>query len=587
MNLVELLFKSVKEHSARECICFKRSGEYQAVTYGELWETILQLRSGLSALGVKAGDKVAILSGNCPEWVVCDFALLALGAVVVPVYPTLADGQVAYILQNSDVSFVFVEDARQLDKIKNYGTEQLKHIILLHDDVTTTDGRISSYTRVLTSGHLEESVDLGMIPEDQLATIVHTAGTSGTPRGVMLSHKNLVSNVQASLSVFPIQVTDITLSYLPLSHIFARTVEEFAMLFTGATVAYAEGIDTIQEDLKQVRPTIFVTVPRLLEKVYTRIDTRLAKSPPVIRSIVRRDLTNPHRSGLASRVADWLVYRKVRQGFGGRVRFIVSGGAGLSVDIARFYNRAGIPIFEGYGMTEAAPVITVNTIEAHRPGTVGIPIPGVEVRLAEDGELLVRGPNVMLGYYKDPAETSLTMTSDGWLRTGDIAAIDTDGYVKIVERKKNILVLSTGKNVAPSPIEKAIALSAFIAAAILVGDGRKYVTCLISPDYQAIRSLVERLGLSDNPDTWIHDASFRHFIAAEIATAVQGFAPFEQPKRAALLPAELTVEEGDLTPKLEVRTKFVRAKYAHIIESMYKGNDYIPIEWEQQTPAPE
>lgn len=585
MNLVELLEGSVTRYGDKVAMQYKYGGEWQSLTYQQLWQHISEFAAGLAAQGVKPGDKVAILSENCPEWVIADFAILGLGAVTVPIYPTVPADQIGFILQNADVTMAIVENAEQLQKVEQVWPEQLMRAIVISGRVSAVDRTVLSFSDVLQNGRALNTPgkpsalsNFRNIPDDSLATIVHTSGTSGLPKGVMLSHRNIVTNVKAALQVLPVEATDLTLSYLPLSHIFERTVEEFALLSTGATVCYSEGIDKIQENLVEICPTILISVPRLLEKVYSKVQGQLEDAPKAIKGILNKGIQGERNTGMAYRLVDRLVFKKLRAGLGGRVRAVVSGGAGLSGEIARFYTKAGIPVYEGYGMTEAAPVIAANPFGQSRPGTVGRAVPGVEVRTAEDGELLVRGPNVMMGYYKQDDETKKTISEDGWLHTGDIAEIEPDGYIRIVDRKKNILVLATGKNVAPFPIENAISLSPYISEAILVGDGLKYVSALIVPDFEALKPMAESLGLGGDTATWVVRPEIRSLMQREVVKAVGKFAPFEQPKRIALLPHELTVEGGDITPSLKVKMKVIRQKYGHVIEAMYKGQDFIPVE---------
>lgn len=585
MNLVQLLESSVAKYGDKEAMRYKSDGSWLSITYQQLWDDITRFANGLRVNGVKAGDKVAILSENCPEWVVADFAILALGAVTVPIYPTVPADQVGFILENADVTVAVVENAEQLQKLQKVRPQSLGRVIVIRGAIPTAgesqagDETLTTFSDVLHAGHQSTSpIDLRAIDDEQLATIVHTSGTSGVPKGVMLSHRNIVSNVQSSLTLLPVEATDVSLSYLPLSHIFERTVEEFALLSTGATVCYSEGIDKIQENLAEVRPTVLVSVPRLLEKVYSKVQGQLEHAPKPLRKVLAAGIKSEKTSGMTYRLVDWFVFKKLRAGLGGRVRAVVSGGAGLAGEIARFYNKAAIPVYEGYGMTETAPVIAANPFGDSRPGTVGRAVPGVEVRTAEDGELLVRGPNVMMGYYKQDKETAKTVGSDGWLHTGDIAEIAQDGYIKIVDRKKNILVLATGKNVAPFPIENAISLSPYISEAILVGDGLKYISALVGPDFEALQPMAASLDLPADTAQWVQHPKVRDLMQHEVTKAVAKFAPFEQPKRIALLPHALTVEGGDITPSLKVRMKVIREKYGNLIDAIYAGTDFIPIE---------
>ncbi|GAX89103.1 AMP-dependent synthetase/ligase [Effusibacillus lacus] len=584
MNLVEMLHEAVRANPSKECLRNKQDGQWHSITYAEFWNEIQYFAIGLKSLGVKEGDKVGLLSNNCPQWAISDYAVLSLGAVVTPIYPTLPSPQVEFILRNADVEYLIVQDQTQLGKILQIWPDKLKCAILIQPETDCADecaDRILPFKDVLKLGMKQEGTlgrpDYAAIPESQLATIVHTSGTSGTPKGVMLSHSNITSNIRASLSCLPIHPTDIALSYLPLSHIFERTVGQYAILSSGATIAYAESIETIQVNLQEIRPTVFCTVPRLLEKVYARIHGRVEQSPKLIRKVLERGLANETRSGLAYRIVDRLIYEKVRQGLGGNLRFIVSGGAGLAADISEFFGKAGIDCYEGYGMTEASPVICTNPFGKLRRGTVGVPIPGVEIKLAEDGELLVRGPNVMMGYYKNPEETAKTITPDGWLQTGDIAEID-NGYVKIVDRKKNIIVLATGKNVAPWPVENSISLSPYISQTVLIGDKRQYVTCLIVPDFLALKSVADELQLGDDQGKWVSHPKIRELLRQEVIKYSEPFADFEKPKRAVILSNELTLEGEELTPTMKVRNKTVLQKYGHLIEEMYNGTNYVPIQ---------
>lgn len=580
MNLVQLLQQSVLENPAKECLRYKVNGQYTSMTYGQVWDQVMHFAVGLQAFGVKPDDKVAILSTNCPEWTISDYAILSLQAVVTPIYPTLPANQVEFILDNADVSYVIVQDAEQFSKIQQYGFDRLKRVIIMGDYPVLRGGNVLLFQDVLAIGKQQEQSlgrpDIDNIPGDRLATIVHTSGTSGNPKGVMLSHNNIVSNIFASLSYLPVEPTDLTLSYLPLSHIFERTVGQYAVLSSGATIAFAESIATIQDDLKTVQPTVFVTVPRLLEKVYSKIIMNLESAPSILRGTLQKGIADRTGQSFAYRMVDRLVYKKVRAGLGGRVRAVVSGGAGLALNINEFFTAAGIPVYEGYGMTETAPVICTNPMNRSKPGMVGRPVPGVEIRIAEDGELLVKGPNVMLGYYKAPEETAKTMDEDGWLHTGDIAEMH-QGYVKIVDRKKNILVLATGKNVAPWPIENAISLSPYISEAILLGDGRNYVTALIGVDYEGLKDWAKEQGLADSRAEWLQSPALRRLIAQEVRKQTADFAGFEQPKRISLLQNELTQENGELTPSLKVRNKVIREKYGALIEAMYDGTNYIPV----------
>jgi long-chain acyl-CoA synthetase len=592
MNLVESLYNAVTMYPDKDCVLVKRNGAYEPITYANFWQAVLRLAYGLKACGIRKSEKVAILANSCPEWAISDYAILALGGVVVPIYPTVPGSQAGFILQNAEVSCLIVENEQQLQKVMPVWPKTLRLVIMMRTDMQEPRVQIEQFSHVLELGQErmqasekmntemntdalphEDKIDFRSIPEETLATIVHTSGTSGQPKGVMLSHKNIYSNIQACQKIFPIQPSDVSLSFLPLSHILERTVGQFTLLASGAAIAYAEGIDTIQQNLLEVKPSVLITVPRMLEKVYANVQAQIQHAPSLVRSVLKRGLDG--NAGLAFRLVDWMVYRKLRKGMGGRIRVIVSGGASLSSEIAHFYVRAGLPVHEGYGMTESSPVITANRFGANRPGTVGECIPGCEIRLAEDGELLVKGPNVMMGYYNAPEETGKVLL-DGWLRTGDIAEI-VDGYVRIIDRKKNILVLATGKNVAPQPIENAILTSPYISTAVVIGDGRKYVTCLLVPNFEGLQDVAWRSGLTQDPDEWVKHPAVQQAIAQEVVRTTQAFAAFERPKRAVLLRNQFSLETGELTPTLKVKNKMILEKFGIEIENMYKGIDYVPI----------
>lgn len=576
MNVVQLLHASVVRDPSHACLKFKRDGQYETLTYAEVWQRILRFASALQHLGVQPGDSVAIMAETSPAWMICDFAILSLGAVVVPVYPSLPPAEAAYILQNADAAYFIADHAAMVADLEGAWPHSLRAVIVLNGDTTASSKPVYEFSSLLeddTYSPVDPAV-IDRIPTDSLATIVHTSGTSGRPKGVMLSHRNITSNLEACLAVTPVHRDDVTLSYLPLSHILERTVGHYCVLTAGATIAYAEGIEHIQENLREVSPTLLVTVPRLLEKVYTGIQQKVERAPRPIRHLLR---SSARHSPLRRTLANALVYTKLRAGFGGRMRGIISGGAGLAQSIAAFYQEAGIPVCEGYGMTETAPVIAVNRLDDIHPGTVGRPLPNVEVLLAADGELLVRGPNVMRGYYHDPLSTDEAIDREGWLHTGDIAAIE-GGYVRIVERKKHLIVLATGKNVSPFPIENAISLSPYIAEAVLVGDERKYVTCLLVPDFAALSSKASQSGLGESDfSNWLNHPDIRRLLQREVQTAVAQFTEFERPKRALLIASPFSLDSGELTPTLKVKAKLVTQKYQTAIDQMYEGIGYLDI----------
>lgn len=577
MNVVQLLRASVVRNPQHPCLRFKVEGAYRDWTYQEVWDEIAKFAGNLKERGIEPGDKVAIMAESSQKWTVCDFAIMAVGAVVVPIYPSVTPQQATFILRNADVKCLVVGTWDLAMKLEGYLPDLVQFVVLLDGSIQPYPVPVELFSEI--QAQTPPPFNVGSIDDvtaDVTATIVHTSGTSGTPKGVILSHGNLTSNIEACLSVLTVEPHDVTLSYLPLSHIFERTVGHFCLLTAGGTIAYAESLDTIQQDMAQIRPTVLVTVPRLLEKVYAGILQKIEDRPQSLSRFLSACLDAPVGSWKYG-VANRLVYRKLRSGLGGNLRAVVSGGAGLSGQISVFYQKAGIPVCEGYGMTETAPVIAVNPLDSIKPGMVGKPIPNVDIKIADDGELLVKGPSVMSGYYGNEEATAETIDAKGWLHTGDIAEL-VDGYIRIVERKKNLLVLVTGKNVAPYPIENAITLSPFILEAVLVGDQRKYVAALIVPDFEAIQSKFSLPASSDDGARVLHtNLDVRRLLQQEIQQAVAGFADFERPKRAAILSAPFSIEGGDLTPTLKVKAKVVLQKYRREIEAMYEGIRYLDI----------
>lgn len=585
-NLVEMLHRTVKRYPHKNALLWKEDGHYRGWSYTQLWETIRHMAFGLRSLGVRSGSKVAICSTNGPHWLVSDFAIMSLGAVSVPIYPTLTGKQIRFILENADVEAVIMETPEMVDRIDEW-PDLVRFVIVVKG--RSTHPLATTFSAVLERGE-SESVNVDrwgwqQLKRDDLATIVHTSGTTGNPKGVMLSHGNLLTNVEEIQYCVPVSSRDTSLSFLPLSHIFERTCGQFVPIAVGATIAYAENMDTIPQNLLEVKPTVLISVPRLYEKMHQRIQDRVENGSVLQRRIFQWALrVSEERLNGTNGEHGWpipvslerkyltarkLVFSKIHAQTGGRLRMLVSGGAALDPNVARFFALIGLPIIEGYGMTECSPVIACNPLVHPKPGTVGKPLPQTEVRLAEDGELVVKSPSVMMGYYRQPEETAQTM-KNGWLSTGDIAEIDEEGYIRIVDRKKNILVLSTGKNVAPQPIENALCSSRYIQQAVLVGHRRKFVSALIVPDFENIRPIAEKWGAHTEEEI-AQAPGTRELIEQEIQRLTTDFAPFERPKKFALLPRPFTLEAGELTPTLKVRTKQVEQRYASLIAGLYEN----------------
>jgi len=595
-NLLDMVRRTVDRHSEKTALMWKEGGVYRSITYREMWEQVRQAAAGLSVTGVRAGDKVAILSENNTMWPVTDLAVASLGAVSVPIYPTLPAEQVTYILNQADCHVAVVENETQLQKVQKSETGARQIVVIKPDQGFMAADGILSFGQLLELGqsHPLEGWDdhWSRIGRDQLFTIIYTSGTTGRPKGVMLTHGNILSNIEGvQFWCIEARPDDVFLSYLPLSHIFERMAGQFVPLSVGAVIAYAESIHTIEENLREVRPTVMTSVPRLFEKVHARVQEVINAAPPVVRKIFDWAIRIGYRRyehylkcsldelvlhgslppGLKFqwKIAERLVYRKVKSRFGGRIRGMISGGAPLNPEIARFFWSLNLPVMEGYGLTESSPVIAVNPIARAKIGTVGKPLPNVEVRLAEDGEVLVKGPNVMRGYYKNPEATD-EQIRDGWLHTGDLGEWDEEGYLRIIDRKKNLIILSTGKNLAPQPVENAINNSPYIAQSVLIGHGRKYVIALVVPDFENLEPWARKQGWpTESREALVRRAEVKELLQREVQRLTAGFASYEQPKKVLVAEKEWTVEDGELTPTLKVRVKEIEKRYREAIDRAY------------------
>jgi len=592
-TLGDLFYHSVDTYGKPDHLRYKKEGSWRNVSSAELRTAVEELSMGLRALGVEKGDKVAILSENRPEWAMADLATLCAGAADVPVYATLTPPQVAYILNDSQSKVCFVSNAAQAGKLGQV-KDQLKTVRqLIRMDEAPIPGTLS-FAEVREKGRAALLQDPQAVrrrageagPED-LATLIYTSGTTGDPKGVMLTHSNLVSNVLASAQAFPqLGRDDVCLSFLPLCHSFERTAGHNFMLYAGATIAYAESVEAVPQNMQEVRPTLMSSVPRLYEKMYARVNEKVAGDPPLRQKIFRwalgigreafRHKVDRTSAGpllaLEHKIADLLVFRKIKERTGGRLKLFVSGGAPLAREIAEFFGAAGLLICEGYGLTETSPVITVNRPEWIKPGTVGIPLEGVEVKIAEDGEILTRGPHVMKGYFGKPEATAEAIDKDGWFHTGDIGVLDKDGFLVITDRKKDILVTSGGKNIAPQPIENRLKTNPFFAEVVMIGNRRNFAAALVVPNFETLGKWAKEKGVADGSreDLVVRPEVVAHYQKL-VADLLPDLAQFEKIKRVALLPRELTLEAGELTPTLKVKRRVVEEKYKSLIDQMYQG----------------
>lgn len=593
-TIIQMVDARAAKYGDRTVMQSKKAGSWVDVSWGRLATVYKDVARGLIQLGLGKGDSIAILSENRPEWAFADLGIYATEGVVVPLYWTLTPSQIRYILKDCEAKAIFVSNEEYLDRILKI-REDLPDLrtVILFDPIpsrTLPEG-VMLLDELLALGHdaprevwemLGRSIAGGR--SSDLATVIYTSGTTGEPKGVVLTHDNFLSNVRGVLQVIEVSESDSCLSFLPLSHVFER-IALYLFLFVGGLIHYAESIDTVVDNMSEVHPTILVSVPRIYEKAFGRILDRVRASSFIRRMIFaaclrigskvsqRLQAGQPVEGVLASghRIADKLVFAKLRATFGGRIRLMISGGAPLNKNIAEFFHAAGLLILEGYGLTETSPVISANFVDSLRFGTVGHPIPGVEVKIAEDGEILARGPNIMVGYYNRPEETAEAIDPDGWFHTGDIGHIDDDGFLVITDRKKAIIVTAGGKNVAPAGIENALSADKFINQAFAYGDARKFISALIVPDWERVEKYAEehkvkyktRAELCDHP-------VITGLIQKRIDAALEEFAPFERVKKFKILEQEFSQEDGEVTPTLKLKRNEITRKYWKELDSLYE-----------------
>ncbi len=556
-----------------------------ALTRRQVADAVRRGAGALARAGLARGDRAAILAPNRVEWALADWSCLCAGVADVPIYSTLPAAQVAFILRDSGAALVFVSDAEQRDKARAAIRETGREIPIVVFDADAADEGAVSWDDFLAGG---ESPDAAAFedearrarPED-LATLIYTSGTTGTPKGVMLTHNNITSNIQATQRLLEMDASDSSLSFLPLSHSLQRMVD-YLFFVSGARVAHGS-IESVATDMKRLRPTILVSVPRLYEKVYQRVldasgvrGKLVAWAASVARRTARcreEGAALPPGLRLQRAVADRLVFSKLRAGVGGRLRFFVSGGAALAPEINRFFLGAGITILEGYGLSETSPVTNVNTLEEFRIGTVGRPVPGTEIRIDDDGEILIRGPQVMKGYYGLDEKTRATITDDGWLRTGDIGELSRDGFLTITDRKKDLIKTSGGKYVAPQAIENLLKKNPFVDQAVVIGEGRKFCAVLVVPAFERLEGWARETGLDPSDrGALLADESCQRLLRDELAGEMGDLASFETPKKIGLIAEDFTVENGILTPTQKVKRAVVAERYDALIESFYRAD---------------
>jgi long-chain acyl-CoA synthetase len=629
-TLAEMFEHTARLHPKTDALNYKRNGAWHSISSASMIERGRHIALGLHAQGLRRGDRVALLSENCPEWTLTDAGCLFAGVIDVPIYSTLTPQQVAYILKDSGARILFISNRDKLDQMKDVLKEcaEIERVIIFdvasiavpneqtlnanaptHNTKTPTQNTETQTRNIETLTHNVETLTLRTLeargrelatvqpnlsdelmravqPED-LATIIYTSGTTGEPKGVMLTHANLVSNMIDSSCHLTFSNDDSALSVLPLSHVLER-LAMYMYIYHGMSVFYAESLEKLGDNFREVCPTVFIGVPRLFEKVYARIKERAAAEGELKASILAWAVATgklyaqhalnrqkiPTVLNLKYKLAERLVFSKWQAGLGGRIRLFISGGAALSDEIGYIFAGAGLPIVQGYGLTETSPVITAGRLEDNRIGTVGKPIPNVEVRIASDGEIETRGPNIMRGYYKKPDATRAVLSEDGWFKTGDIGTLDADGFLRITDRKKELFKTSGGKYIAPQPIEGMIKGSRFVNQVVLIGNGRKFPAALIVPDWEQLRAYATLKSINvQTPAELCQHPRIIDLFERQVAALTPGLAQYERVKRIGLLEHELTIEGGEMTPTLKVKRRVVDEKYRDVIDRLYEEAD--------------
>jgi len=591
-TLVDVFTEVARKHKRPDTLNYKKDGRWIQMSSGEMMKRAQSIAAGLHAIGVQPGDRVALLSESRVEWTLTDAGSIFARTIDVPIYPTLTPPQVRYILNDSGACVLFIENRAKFDELKEALGEcpEVKHVIFFEaEGVAPENGltlaQLEEKGRELEQrepGHIARAAE--QTKPDDLATIIYTSGTTGEPKGVMLTHSNLVSNLIDSGGHLEFGERDIALSVLPLSHVFERQAM-YMYLHEGMAVYFAESLQTIGPNLREVRPTILVGVPRIFEKIYARMRERAAEAGKLTSALMAWSISVARETAvymLAHRpippflklkhsIASKLVFEKWKRAFGGRIRLLVSGGAALPEELSYIYIGAGIPIVQGYGLTETSPVITTSQIEDNRVGTVGKAIPNVDIRIAEDGEIEVRGPNIMRGYYNKPEETSKVFTSDGWFKTGDVGMLDEDGFLRITDRKKELFKTSGGKYISPQPIEQAIKGSRFVNQVVLIGAERKFPAALIVPVWEQLESYCKLKGIQVNSRSELcRHPRILDLMQRQIDALTPNLAKYERIKKVALLENEFTQEGGELTPTLKVKRRVIDQKYRDVIERLYQ-----------------
>ena len=597
-TISEMFLSTTNEFSSKPLYYYKKNNDWISIKGSDVKATVRNLAAALRSIGVVESDKVAILSTNSPRWSMSDYGIICNGSVTVTVYPTLLSAQVEYILSNSDSKAVFVENQDQLKKVMevNDNIELMSHIIVMDDSLEESSDNLFNFTDFLNIGQEYENANgfsLSAISDklksDDLLTIIYTSGTTGNPKGVMLTHGNLISNVLATIKMADLKDTDkhSFLSFLPLSHVLERMAGHFTSFSIGATVYFAESIETVADNLVETSPTIVCSVPRLFEKMYNKIVDGLKTAPAVRRKIFEFGYNTGKQTAdvkdkskltgfnkIKFNIAKKLVYSKVKKKLGGNIQFFVSGGAPLSKEVAEFFSYLNITILEGYGLTETSPVLTSNVEDDYKFGTVGKPLFNVEIKIAEDGEILARGPNIMKGYYKNEEATRESIDSDGWLYTGDIGEFDSEGFLKITDRKKSLIVTSGGKNIAPAPLENALITSVYIEQVVAIGDKRNFISALIAPNFEALEGYLKGKGVEGlSSSEMVEHTLAKELFEEEVNSRMEPFPNYERIKKVKVIDRLFELERGEITPSLKIRRKAVSENFQNEIDAIYNSDN--------------
>lgn len=593
-TLAQIFADSVKKNASRPALRWKKNKEWREMSYADLERRVKEFAAALISWGIKKGDRVAIFAKNSPEWAIADWAHVTSGFVTVPIYDTLTGDKAAYILKDSGSKVVIVQGKEHLEKVRTVlkQLKDLKQIVIIEEMFEKSlEANEHLFEDVIKDGaaYAKKSPDAwtklrDAVKPDDVASIVYTSGTTGEPKGVILTQNNFAGNVIASLKFFPLEPGDVALSFLPLSHVFERMAGHFTMIHAGVTIAYAESIEKVPENMQEVRPHVMMSVPRLYEKIYARVQEKVRHDSFLKRFIFNKavetgkryahekytlKVTNPSTEKKFKRF-DKLVYAKLRERTGGRVKFFVSGGAALSKEIEEFFNAVNLPILQGYGLTETSPVLSFNNFNAMRFGSVGKPLPDAEIKIAEDGEILAKGPMIMRGYWQKADATKEAFTADGYFRTGDIGKIDEDGFLFVTDRKKELIVMSNGKKVAPQPIENELKTKAGVGQAVLLGNQKNYISALLWPDFDALKKYAEEHNIKfQDQKELLTRPDIAKMFEKGVGEVNQGLSRYEQIKRYKVVSTELTPGSPELTPTLKIKRRVVDERYSPQIQELY------------------